>query len=306
MRAAIARVLVGSGFERSLWSEGQYPDVRCVGYDVAAPRVNRAGETAAAFDLLHPSCHLTDDSILTVAVMDWLLHPGDLHVFLRTYFRRAGRPELFGQVFRQWAASDAETPCASAGNGAAMRVSPVAFAADSPDTVLRFARESAAASHSTADAIAGAEAVALGVFLARTGCTKRDIQGEVQTRFGFDLGRPIDEIRRGYCFSSACTDTVPVSFRASLESEDYEGALRRAISVGGDADTTACMAGALAGGYWGIPPRVASWVLQTLPADMRDVVLAFESRFPDAMRLEAPDNSEGRSRSRRAAGRLRE
>jgi hypothetical protein len=82
MRAAIAGDLVGSGFERSVWSEGQYPDVRCVGYEVAAPRVNRAGETPAAFDLLHPSCHLTDDSILTVAVMDWLPHPGDLRVFL--------------------------------------------------------------------------------------------------------------------------------------------------------------------------------------------------------------------------------
>jgi ADP-ribosylglycohydrolase len=297
MRAAIAGDLVGSGFERSVWSNGQYPDVRCAGYDVAAPRVNRAGETAAAFDLLHSSCHITDDSILTVAVMDWLLHPGDLRVLLRTYFRRAGRPELFGQVFRRWAASDAETACGSAGNGAAMRVSPVAFAADSPESVLRLARESAAATHSTADAIAGAEAVALGVFLARTGRTKRAIRDEIQSRFGFDLSRPLDKIRRGYRFSSSCADTVPVSFGAFLESEDYEGALRRAISVGGDADTTACMAGALAGAYGGIPARVASWVLQTLPADLREVVLAFEGRFPDSMRLESSDSSEASSRT---------
>jgi ADP-ribosylglycohydrolase len=293
MRAAIAGDLVGSGFERSVWSEGQYPDVRCVGYDVAAPRVNRAGESAAAFDLFHSSCHVTDDSILTVAVMDWLLHPGDLRLFLRTYFRRAGRPELFGRVFRQWAASDAETGCGSAGNGAAMRVSPVAFAADSSENVLRLARESAVATHSTEDAIAGAEAVALGVFLARTGRTKREIRDEVQGRFGFDLGRPLDQVRRGYCFSSRCADTVPVAFGAFLESEDYEGALRRAISVGGDADTTACMAGALAGGYWGIPSQVASWVVQKLPADMQEVVSAFESRFPDSMRLVSSDNSEG-------------
>jgi ADP-ribosylglycohydrolase len=172
-----------------------------------------------------------------------------------------------------------------------MRVSPVAFAADSPESVLRLARDSAATTHSTAEAIAGAEAVALGVFRARTGCAKRAIQDEVQTRFGFDLGRPLDEIRRGYCFSSSCADTVPVSFRAFLESEDFEGALRRAVSVGGDADTTACMAGALAGAYWGIPSRVASWVLETLPADMREVVLAFERRFLDAGRLASSDNS---------------
>jgi ADP-ribosylglycohydrolase len=299
MRAAIAGDLVGSGFERSVWSEGLYPDVRCVGYDVAAPRVNRAGETAAAFDLLHSSCHITDDSILTVAVMDWLLHPGDLRHFLRTYFRRAGRPELFGQVFRQWAASDTETACGSAGNGAAMRVSPVAFAADSPEGVLRFARESAAATHSTADAIAGAEAVALGVFLARTGRPKREIQDEVQSRFGFDLGRPLDQIRRGYRFSSRCADTVPVAFGAFLESEDYEGALRRAISVGGDADTTACMAGALAGGYWGVPQRVASWTLQKLPADMWEVISAFEGRFPDSVRMVSSDSSGEPGRTQR-------
>jgi ADP-ribosylglycohydrolase len=223
--------------------------------------------------------------------MDWLLHPDDLRVFLRRYFHRAGRPELFGQVFRQWAASDAETACGSAGNGAAMRVSPVAFAADSAERVLQLARESAAATHSTADAIAGAEAVALGVFLARTGCTKREIQDDVQSRCGFDLGQPLNKIRQGYRFSSLCADTVPVAFGAFLESEDFEGALRRAISVGGDADTTACMAGALAGGYWGIPPQVASWVLQKLPADMREVVLAFEGRFPDSTRLVSCDSS---------------
>jgi ADP-ribosylglycohydrolase len=93
---------------------------------------------------------------------------------------------------------------------------------------------------------------------------------------------------------------VPVAFAAFLESEDYEGALRRAISVGGDADTTACMAGALAGGYWGIPQRVDSWALQKLPADMREVVAAFEGRFPDSRRLISSDTPEepGRKESR--------
>jgi hypothetical protein len=94
MRAAIAGDLVGSGFERSVWSKGCYPGVRCLGYDVPAPRADRSGETAAGFDLFHPSCHLTDDSVLTVAVMDWLLHGGDLRDLLRKYFRRAGRAQL--------------------------------------------------------------------------------------------------------------------------------------------------------------------------------------------------------------------
>src|SRR5262245_23507956 len=120
MRAAIAGDLAGSRFERSVWSEGPYPAVRCVGYD-RPPRADACGAEAATFDLLDPACHITDDTILTVAVMEWLLHSGDLRAVLRTYFRRAARPELFGKVFRRWAARDTEEPCGSSGNGAAMR-----------------------------------------------------------------------------------------------------------------------------------------------------------------------------------------
>lgn len=291
MRAAIAGDLAGSGFERSIWSEGSYPDVRCIGYDVAEPRVNRTGASAAEFDLFDPACHITDDSLLTVAVMDWLLHAGDLRACLRKHFRRSEHPELFGKVFRQWAASDADTPCGSFGNGAAMRVSPVAFVADSVADVLRLARESAVATHATADAIAGTEAVALGVFLARTGCSREQIREEVQSRFDYDLTRPLDEIRRGYRFSSSCPATVPVSFRAFFESEGLEETIRRAISVGGDADTTACMAGALAGAFWGTPPHVAEWTLQMLPADSQEVVLAFEKRYPEAIQVAGKANN---------------
>src|SRR5262245_15516884 len=135
MRAAIAGDVAGSCFERSLWSPGCYPAVHCTGYD-RPPRVDRTGEAAATFELLAPSCHVTDDSVLTVAVMDWLLYRGDPRAVLRAYFRRAGRPELFGKVFRRWAACDTDQPFGSSGNGAAMRVSPVAFAADSAEEIL--------------------------------------------------------------------------------------------------------------------------------------------------------------------------
>src|SRR5262245_18151063 len=117
MRAAIAGDLAGSRFERSVWDGGAYPDVHCVGYD-RPPRADGTGETAAGFALFHPTCHLTDDSFLTVAVMDWLLHGGDLRLALRAGFRRAGRPELFGRLFREWATADTDAPCGSSGNGA--------------------------------------------------------------------------------------------------------------------------------------------------------------------------------------------
>src|SRR5258708_5372682 len=105
MRAAIGGDFVGSRFERSIWSEGYFPAVRCLDYD-RPPRADGRGEVADTFDLLAPSCHITDDSILTVALMDWLLHGGELRTVLRTYFRRSGQPALFGKVFRQWAARD--------------------------------------------------------------------------------------------------------------------------------------------------------------------------------------------------------
>ncbi len=288
MRVAIIGDVAGSRFECTLWSDGHYPDVRCLGYD-RSRQGDVTGETAGDFLLFHPSCHVTDDSVLTIAIMDWLLHFGDLRTTLRTYFRQAERPELFSKVFRRWASQDTDEPCGSAGNGAAMRVSPVAFAADSQPTVLRLARESGAVTHATEDALAGAEAVALGVFLIRTGFGKREVQEAIARRFGYDLDRPLDAIRRGYRFSSACPDTVPVAFRAFLESASYEETLRRAISVGGDADTMACMAGALAGAFWGIPQELASQVLEMLPEDLGQVVLAFEEQYPDALRIATGD-----------------
>src|SRR5262249_38160008 len=156
--------------------------------------IDCTGERAESFELLHPTCYVTDDSILTLAVMDWLLHTGDLRVVLRHYFRCSERPEVFGKLFRDWAASDSDAPCGSFGNGAAMRVAPVAFAAEHRREILQLARESAAVTHSTADAIAGAEAIALGVFLARRGYTKQDIQREIGQQFGYNLQRPLDEI----------------------------------------------------------------------------------------------------------------
>lgn len=282
MRAAIGGDLAGSRFERSTW-RGDYPDVRCLD-DAGVATAGEGGHVAAAFELFAAACHVTDDTILTVAVMDWLLNRGDLRAVLRSYFRRSVRPELFGRVFRAWAEQDGDEPCGSFGNGAAMRVSPVAFAADDVEEVLRLARESALATHTALDAVAGAEAVALGVVLARTGNDKAAIRAAVEARFGYDLGRPLDDIRRDYRFSSACADTLPVAFGAFFESSNYEETLRRAISVGGDTDTTACMAGALAGAHWGLQRSDAVLILDRMPADLRDTLLLFERRFPESVR----------------------
>lgn len=286
-RAAIAGDIAGSRFERSLWQGTTTSDARCVGYDVAEPRPDGRGESGAGFDLFHPDCHPTDDTVLTVAVMDWLLHGGDPRAALRARFRACPRPELFGRYFRAWAATDGDGPCGSVGNGAAMRVAPVAYAAEDVDAVAELARQNARATHATDDAVAGAEAVAVGVFLARTGVPRRDIGREIGRRFGYDLDKPLDAWRPGYRFTSACADTVPVAFRAFLESDGHESAVRAAVSVGGDTDTTACMAGALAGAHWGILQGTADRVAARLDPPLREAVLAFERRYPSALRIAA-------------------
>lgn len=285
-RAAIAGDIAGSRFERSVW-EGSVADARCVGYDVAAPRRDSSGELAVRFELFHPDCHVTDDTILSVAVMDWLLHGGDPRVSLRAHFRRSPHPELFGRYFRAWATTDGDAPCGSVGNGAAMRATPIGHVAESEAEAVRLARLNALATHTTDDAIAGAEAVALGVYLARTGVPRAEIGREIAHRFGYDLDKPIDAWRLGYRFTSACQGTVPVALRAFLEADGHEAAVRAAVSVGGDTDTVACMAGGLAGAFWGVPQWVADRVADSLGAESLGTVTAFEERYPTALRVAA-------------------
>jgi ADP-ribosyl-[dinitrogen reductase] hydrolase len=284
MRAAIAGDIIGSRFERSCWSGGSFEEATCHGYDVADPRGNGVGESASTFELFHADCHLTDDTVLTLAVIDWLLKGGELEPHLRSRFRACGRPELFGKVFREWASRDTVEPGNSFGNGAAMRVAPVGYARDSLGEVRELARRSARCTHQSPDAVLGAEAIAAGVFLARTGESKEAIERALMAILELPPALPLDEVRPGYRFSSRCPDTVPIAIRAFVEASDYEGTVRRAVSVGGDSDTIACMAGALAGAFWGTPTVVRSHVAAFLDAEQLDLLLEFEDHYPAAAR----------------------
>lgn len=284
MRAAIAGDIIGSRFERSCWSGTSFESATCHGYDVAEPRGKGVGEMATRFELFHPDCHLTDDTILTLAVIDWLLKGGELDSYLRSRFRASGRPELFGSVFREWASRDTSEVGNSFGNGAAMRVAPVGYARDTLGEVRELARQSARHTHQTPDAVRGAEAIASGVLLARTGKSKDEIERTLMAILELPLSRPLDEVRPNYRFSSTCPDTVPIAIRAFVEANDYEETIRRAISVGGDSDTIACMAGALAGAYWGTPTVVRSHVTAFLDSEQLDLLLEFEERYPAAAR----------------------
>jgi ADP-ribosylglycohydrolase len=194
------------------------------------------------FELFPSRARFTDDTALTLATAEALLGDGDYAGAYRRYgraFPNAG----YGGSFFGWLFSEHAGPYHSWGNGAAMRVSPVGFALETVEGVLAEAAKSASVTHSHPEGIKGAQATALAVFLARSGERRAKIKSEIQRRFGYDLGRSIDAIRPGYCFDVSCQGSVPESLIAFLESTDYESAVGNAISLGGDADTVACIAG---------------------------------------------------------------
>jgi ADP-ribosylglycohydrolase len=158
-----------------------------------------------------------------------------------------------------------------------MRVSPVGFAFSSRDKVLGEAKKTAVVSHDHPEGIKGAQAIALGVFLARTGYDKKQIRNELENSFGYDLSRSLQQIRPGYVFEVSCQRSVPESIIAFLESDDFIGAIRNAISLGGDSDTMACMAGALAQAYYGdIPRAITREVYRRIPEEFKEIMIVFE------------------------------
>lgn len=235
--------------------------------------------TVTDFLLFNPRCRFTDDTVLTVAVADCLLHGKDYAETFREYVRRYPRAG-YGGGFRRWAQKPGMGPYYSMGNGSAMRVSPVGWAFGTLGDVLAEAKRSAEVTHNHPEGIRGAQAVASAIFLARTGSSKVEIAGYITETFGYRLDEPIDEIRKHYRFDATCPGSVPQAIRAFLESHDYEDAIRKAISIGGDSDTIACITGGIAEAFHGgIPPDITEFVLERLEKAFREIVAEFQFRF---------------------------
>jgi len=232
-----------------------------------------------AFPLFSEESRFTDDTVMTVATAYALLtgRPYD------TAYRQFGRkyPDAgYGGMFLQWLFSERPVPYNSFGNGSAMRVSPVGFACASVDDVLREAERSAAVTHNHEEGIKGAQATALAVFLASSGASKAVIREEITRRFAYDLERRIDEIRPDYQWDVTCQGSVPAAIVAFLDSTDVESAIRLAISLGGDADTQATIAGGIAHAFYGdVPPAIVEQVRKQLPTAFLVVLDEFERRF---------------------------
>lgn len=201
------------------------------------------------FSLFQPFSTFTDDTVLTVAVADVLMINGNYAQTFKRYFR--DYPDRgYGGSFYMWARSDRILPYNSFGNGSAMRVSPVGWAFDSLEETLQEAERSAAVTHNHLEGIKGAQATATAIYLARHRKSKEEIKFYISNNFGYNLNRTLKEIRPSYNFDVTCQGSVPESIIAFLESESYEDCLRNAVSLGGDSDTIASIAGGIAEAFY--------------------------------------------------------
>ncbi len=231
------------------------------------------------FRLFTPVSKFTDDTVLTVAVADALMNDRDYSKAIKTYARKHPL-RGYGPRFLKWMALPGSKPYNSLGNGSAMRVSPVAWACQSEEEVLLEAERSAACTHNHTEGIKGAQAVALAIWLARHTQDKELIRCNVAERFGYDLSDTIDHIRPNYKPDITCPGSVPQAIIAFLDSTDFEDAIRNAVSLGGDADTQACIAGSIAEAFYGeIPEEILQKIQKKLSPDLWETTQRFCQRY---------------------------
>ena len=246
--------------------------------DIIGSRFEHARIKSKDFELFNRQSVFTDDTVLTIAVADSLLHKIPYHKNFREYFHyypNAG----YGGRFRRWARSPQPAPYGSYGNGSAMRVSPIAWYYDSLDDVLEEALHSAESTHNHPEGIKGAQAVAAAIYLARNGSSKSAIKSYIEEQFCYDLSMSINTIRVNYGFEVSCQKSVPQAILSFLESTDFEDAVRNAVSLGGDSDTQACIAGGIAEAYYGgVPTVIADNALAQLDTRLKDVCREFLNR----------------------------
>ena len=243
------------------------------------------------FQMFHRDSCYTDDSIMSMAIANWLLSdPGHTFQALEDSMVLFGREcpcpmGGYGGMFRRWLffpetllskgeplyeSATGRYPYGSFGNGSAMRVSPVGWLFDSLEKTMEVAKLSAEITHNHPEGIKGAQATAAAIFLARTGKKKEEIRSFIEDTFGYELQKSWDYWHPIYRWDETCQGTVPQAIIAFLDSTDFEDAIRKAVSLGGDSDTLACITGGIAEAFY-----------KEIPAYM---VERTEARFPEVFR----------------------
>lgn len=248
------------------------------------------------FPFITDKSSYTDDSIMTIAVAEWLLTDNEhTHEALENVMVRYADKYKFpmggyGGGFAQWLfrperlidyktgeIAGKRVPYNSWGNGSAMRTSAVGWKFRTLEDTEKVAAISASITHDHPEGIKGAQATAAAIFLARTGRTKQEIKDYIETRFGYDLSVHTDELRKTYGWEDSCQGTVPPAIRAFLDSNDFEDAVRIAVSLGGDSDTLACITGGIAEAYYQhIPDTILRQAAEKLPAEFLRVIDYFK------------------------------
>ena len=236
---------------------------------------------------LDSSYNFTDETVLTVAIAAAYMHQTSYAKALSDY-TQAHPQRRYGKWFRHWATSVDLQPYNSYGNGSAMRVSAIGLLAQSEKEVLIEAKKSAEVTHSHPEGIKGAQAVALAIYLAKTGTKKLEIKRRIEEAFGYNLSRGLLEIRKTYRYDITCQGSVPEAIIAFLESTDFESAIKNAILLRGDADTQASIAGAIAEAYYkSIPQYCINIVYRKLSHDLISIVKEFQEQY-DALYPKEP------------------
>ena len=239
------------------------------------------------FYLLHKNSRPTDDSYMTLAVAKALMESygkddNTIRSAVVRNMQAIGRRYPYagyGGMFSKWLEEEIPEPYNSFGNGSAMRVAAAGWLYQTLEETLHAAKLTAEVTHDHPEGIKGAQAIAAAIFLARAKAEKYEIANYIANQFEYDLFRKLDEIRPEYRFYAICQKSVPEAIIAFLEGNDYEDVIRKAVSLGGDSDTIACMAGAIAEAYYGMPEEFKKETLRRLDAPMQEIVHDFRSFY---------------------------
>ena len=225
------------------------------------------------FPLFSEKSIFTDDTVMTLAIARALRDgAGDekktaaAAVELMRQFGNNYPGRGYGGRFFQWLVSKKPEPYGSFGNGSAMRVSSVGWFCDTLEETEHWSDVVTAVTHDHPEGLKGARATAVSIFLARTGHSKDEIRKTIEERYGYDLSRTADEIRPGYTMSETCQESVPEAIICFLEGKDFEDVLRTAVSIGGDSDTIAAIAGSIAEAFYGVPDEIRAQAEKRLDA----------------------------------------
>lgn len=230
------------------------------------------------FELFCENSIFTDDTVMTLAIANWLIkdkNSSEVLINELQYFGNAYPNAGYGGMFLDWLGQVNPKPYGSWANGSAMRVSACACVGKTLGEVQDLAFKSSAVTHNHPEGIKGALATADAIFLARNGASNDEIRSHVENEYGYDLNRTVDEIRPDYTFDVSCAGSVPESIICFLDADDFEDTIRNAVSLGGDADTQAAISGSIAGAYWEVPEYISDEAIGYLDDMLLDVLNEF-------------------------------